>query len=113
MDSTCSSFHAAIELIGRRWNGVILNRLLGGSLRFSELRDAVPEVTDAMLTLRLKELETAALVVRSISQTRPIEVRYALTEIGAQLSPVLAAIGQWGAAWDVAVAGGEAGSDEH
>jgi DNA-binding HxlR family transcriptional regulator len=102
--NACSSFHAAIELIGRRWNGVILNRLLDGPLRFSQLRAAIPEVTDAMLTLRLKELEAAALLVRSVSTDRPIEVHYALTEVGAQLSPILAAIGRWSVTWDQAVA---------
>jgi DNA-binding HxlR family transcriptional regulator len=95
----CPAFHAAIELIGRRWNGVILQELLDGPLRFSELRDRIPRITDVMLTQRLKELETAGLVDRSVSSDRPVQVSYALTGIGKRLGPVLDAVASWGADW--------------
>ena len=103
---TCPVFHAAIELIGRRWNGVILQQLLGRPLRFSELRDRIPRITDVMLTQRLRELETAGLVDRSVSSGRPVQVSYALTAIGERLGPVLNAIASWGADWAA-----EAGTD--
>ncbi len=95
----CHDFHAAIELIGRRWNGVILQQLLHGALRFSELRDRIPGITDAMLTQRLKELEGADLVERSVRADRPVQVRYTATAIGLRLAPVLGAVASWGADW--------------
>ena len=96
----CPNFHAAVELIGRKWNGVILLQLLGGPLRFLELRERIPRVTDAMLSQRLKELEAAAIVERVVTTaTRPVEVRYLLTPIGDRLAPVLDAVSAWGNDW--------------
>ncbi|MTD59587.1 winged helix-turn-helix transcriptional regulator [Amycolatopsis pithecellobii] len=95
----CPRFHAAIELIGRRWNGVILQRLLTGPLRFSEIRRGVPGLTDAMLSQRLRELEDAAVVKRIVTDQRPVQVTYALTPIGSQLSPVLTAVADWSVQW--------------
>lgn len=97
--SKCTAFHAAVELIGRRWNGVIVDLLLTSSLRFSELRAAIPDITPAMLSQRLKELERAGLVSREVSATRPVEVSYTLTETGAQLSSVLDAVAEWSMSW--------------
>jgi DNA-binding HxlR family transcriptional regulator len=97
--SACPCFHAAIELLGRRWNGVIIDNLLAGPLRFSEFRESIPEITPAMLSQRLKELEGAKLVRRDVSATRPIEVRYALTEIGQRISTALDAVAEWSIDW--------------
>ncbi|MFD9701627.1 winged helix-turn-helix transcriptional regulator [Lentzea sp. NPDC059081] len=95
----CPRFHAAIELIGRRWNGVILQRLLQGPLRFSEISRGVPRLTDAMLSQRLRELENADIVERVVGPERPVQVTYGLTPIGAQLAPVLHAVAAWSNEW--------------
>ncbi len=97
--AVCSDFHAAIELIGRRWNGVVLQQLLDGPQRFSELRDHIDGITDAMLSQRLKDLEAAGLITRDVGTCRPIEVHYELTAIGTQLAPVLQAVGNWAHRW--------------
>lgn len=97
--SACASFHAAVELLGRRWNGMIIDNLLTGPLRFSELREGIPGITPAMLSQRLKELEAAKLVSRDVSTNRPIEVRYSLTEIGQQISTALDAVAEWSIEW--------------
>lgn len=97
--NACPSFHAAVELIGRRWNGLIVDVLLAGSLRFSELRAAIPDITPAMLSQRLKELEAERLVERQVSAGRPVEVSYSLTETGRQLSAVLDAVAVWSLEW--------------
>ena len=65
--SACPAFHDAVELIGRRWNGLILRELLAGPRRFSQVRAGIPGITDAMLSQRLKELEAARLVKRTAS----------------------------------------------
>jgi DNA-binding HxlR family transcriptional regulator len=95
----CPSYHSAIELIGKRWNGVILRRLGGGALRFSELRSAIPGITDTMLTQRLRELEDAGIVNREVVNTRPVDIRYGLTEVGNSLSPILDAVANWSNQW--------------
>lgn len=105
----CPRYHAAIELIGRRWNGVILQRLLDGPLRFSEIRRGIPRLTDAMLSQRLRELEDAGVVERLVVDERPVQVTYALTPIGTRLSPVLAAVAQWSNEWAERDGGDNAG----
>jgi len=95
----CPLFHTAIELLGCRWNGQILQVLIGGRRRFSELRSAIDDLTDAMLSRRLKDLESAGIVLREVSSARPIEVHYELTNVGAQLLPVLDAIADWSNIW--------------
>jgi DNA-binding HxlR family transcriptional regulator len=97
--SACPYFHAAVELIGRRWNGVIIDILLTGPLRFHELRSGIPDITPAMLSQRLKELEAAQVVRREVSTTGPVEVRYVLTEIGQQMSAALDAVAEWSIDW--------------
>ncbi|WP_298228925.1 helix-turn-helix domain-containing protein [Gryllotalpicola sp.] len=86
-------------MIGKRWNGVIIEALLTRALRFSELRGAIPEITPAMLSQRLKELERQQLVRREVSAERPVEVTYSLTAVGRQLSVVLDAVAEWSLGW--------------
>jgi DNA-binding HxlR family transcriptional regulator len=94
----CPAFHAAVELIGRRWNGVIIDALLQQPLRFSELRAAIPDITPAMLSQRLKELEADEVIIREVSG-RPVEVSYELTDVGRGLSTVLDAVALWSIDW--------------
>jgi len=63
----CPFFHRAVELIGRRWTGAILAVLMQTEeMRFSELAAAVPELSDRLLSERLKELESYGLVERRV-----------------------------------------------
>lgn len=91
----CSVFHAAIELIGRRWTGAIIMAMFSGPKRFCEFKDAIPELSDRLLTERLKELEEHGVVAREVSTGRPVQVLYTLTEKGRGLEPILKSIGDW------------------
>lgn len=96
----CPHYHEAVELIGRRWTGAILEVLLqGGSLRFSELAAAVPELSDRMLSDRLKELESRGVVQRTVYAGPPVRVEYALTEMGVALGPAVAELKAWARRW--------------
>lgn len=95
----CQQFHTAIELIGKRWTGAILYALLQRERRFSEFRDALPDMSDRLLTERLKELESHQLIVRDVHVSRPIQVFYRLTDKGKELQPILDAIGHWAWKW--------------
>lgn len=108
LSGSCPQFHEAIELIGRRWNGVILQHLLSGPLRFAEIAKRIPGITDAMLSQRLKELEGAGIVSRIVSVGRPVEVRYSPTAVGVGLVPVFDAIAAWSTDWarEAAIEGG-------
>jgi DNA-binding HxlR family transcriptional regulator len=92
-------FHAAIELIGRRWAGAILWTLAAGPHYFAELSAAVPGLSDRLLSRRLRELEGAGLVERSVHDGTPPRVSYALTEKGRSLEPALGELRDWARDW--------------
>lgn len=95
----CQVFHQTIEVIGKRWTGAIIFALLMQPRRFCEFKMAIPDVSDRLLTERLKELEEYGIVAREVSPSRPVQVTYRLTDKGAALEPILQAIGEWGRAW--------------
>src|SRR5437016_14490015 len=72
----CGRFHRAIELIGSRWTGAILQTLFQGRARYAAIRAAVPDITDRMLSERLRSLESEGLVVRAVVPDTPVRVEY-------------------------------------
>jgi len=97
--AVCPHFHAAIELIGKRWTGAILCSLTEGPLRFGELAKAVPGLSDRLLSRRLRELEEEGLVWREVEAGTPVKVTYALTRKGAELRPALDELKGWAQRW--------------
>ncbi|MEP6780936.1 MAG: helix-turn-helix domain-containing protein [Gemmatimonadaceae bacterium] len=97
--SLCSTFHRAVELIGRRWTGAIIFLLLKSPCRFADLRAGIPNVTDRMLSERLHELEGEGIVLRTVIPETPVRVEYALTEKGKGLASVVDSIGVWAHEW--------------
>lgn len=96
----CGRFHHAVELIGRRWSGAVIHLLLSSdSRRYGELRAAIPDISDRMLSERLRELEEAGILVRKVIPDTPVRVEYALTEKGRALKPAIDAIGVWAERW--------------
>jgi DNA-binding HxlR family transcriptional regulator len=95
----CPHFHAAIELIGKRWTGAIVFALTEGPMRFGELAKAVPGLSDRLLSRRLRELEREGLVEREVEPGSPVRVIYSLTEAGADLRPALAGLKDWARRW--------------
>jgi DNA-binding HxlR family transcriptional regulator len=95
----CPYFHEAIELLGKRWSGAIVHALLPGPKRFSELTHTIPQISDRLLSIRLKELEACGIVEREVYGEAPIRVEYALTPKGCALEPALKAIRRWACEW--------------
>ncbi len=95
----CPHFHAAIELIGKRWSGAIVCALTERPLRFGELTKAVPGLSDRLLSQRLRELEDEGLVEREVEPGSPVHVSYSLTEAGAGLQPAIDELGNWARRW--------------
>ncbi len=95
----CPRFQYAIELIGRRWIGAILRVLVVGPARFNEILAAVPDLSDRLLTERLRELEREGIVTRTVAPDRPIRVTYELTECGRSLSDIIGNIADWSESW--------------
>src|SRR5487761_1756427 len=78
----CPLYHEAVELVGRRWTGAILRVLMDGALRFSEIAQAVPELSDRLLSERMKELERRGIVERRVLAGPPLRVEYSLSQMG-------------------------------
>jgi DNA-binding HxlR family transcriptional regulator len=97
--SFCSQYHQAVELIGRRWMGVILIALMEGPRRFNEIEGMIPGISHRLLTERLRELEEKGIVLRRVIVTSPVKVEYELTEAGLDLQEAVAAIMNWGEKW--------------
>src|SRR3954451_1684027 len=95
----CNEFHHAIELIGRRWTGAIIYLLLRSRCRFATLRDAIPDITDRMLSERLQELEAEGIIDRTVVPDTPVRVEYALTKKGRALADAMDAIAEWSSKW--------------
>ena len=95
----CPLYHEAVELVGRRWTGAILRVLMDGPLRFSEVAQAVPELSDRLLSERMKELEARGIVERTVIPGPPLRVEYALSQMGRELEPALSELQRWAKRW--------------
>jgi DNA-binding HxlR family transcriptional regulator len=95
----CPYFHEAVELVGKRWTGAIVHALLPGPLRFSELAQSIPQISDRLLSMRLKELEGFGIVARQVYEHAPVRVEYELTAKGRALEPAVAALRSWAREW--------------
>jgi DNA-binding HxlR family transcriptional regulator len=98
-ETCCSSYHQAVELVGKRWTGAILFVLMDGPTRFSEFKRLVPDLSDRLLSERMKELEAEGIVERRVIDDTPVRVEYRLTEKGEALEPAVRALKRWANAW--------------
>ncbi|MGO9000222.1 MAG: winged helix-turn-helix transcriptional regulator [Polyangiaceae bacterium] len=104
--SLCPKFTAAMDVLDKPWNGLIILALEDGPLRFNEIAARAGAIGDRMLSLRLRELETRGLIVRSVASGPPVRVAYALTEVGRGFREVAEAMSRWGDAVLRAQSGG-------
>src|SRR5258705_10156987 len=98
-EECCSLYHQAVELVGKRWTGAIVMVLLEGPARFSEIKDCVPDLSDRLLSERLKELESEGMVARQVLERIPVRVQYLLTHKGMALGPALDSLKSWAQFW--------------
>jgi len=94
-------FHCALDLtmefIGGKWKTVVLWYLRKDKKRYAELRKQMPQITERMLSIQLKQLEADGLIKREVfTQKPPLKVEYSLTDFGKTLIPVLESIAKWG-----------------
>ncbi len=95
----CPRYQRAVEIVGRRWSGAILRAMLAGASRFGEIQEAIPELSNRMLSERLREFEAEGIVERVVVPERPVRVEYRLTEKGRALNDVVEALSCWSQDW--------------
>jgi DNA-binding HxlR family transcriptional regulator len=95
----CEHFQRAAALIGKRWNPQVVRALQTGATRFTAIRDTIPQISDALLSERLKELEAEGIVTRTVTPDTPVRIDYRLTERGRGLTKVMDELGRWAERW--------------
>jgi Predicted transcriptional regulators len=95
----CEHFHQAAVLLGKRWTPQLVRALLGGETRFSDLRAGIPQISDHLLSERLKELEAAGVVTRTVTPVTPVRITYGLSERGRDLAGVIGELAAWAERW--------------
>lgn len=95
----CPKYESAAELLGKKWTGLIVRVLMGGPKRFKDIKEQIPDMSDKMLTDRMKELESLGIVKRTVYPEMPVRIEYDLTEKGRDLEEVTNSIQHWGDKW--------------
>lgn len=91
----CPKMESAFRLLGKRWIGIIIHVLLDGPKRFKDLTAIIPNISQKMLSERLKELENEGLIERNVIDEAPVIVIYQLTDKGKNLKGVMNEVGLW------------------
>lgn len=91
----CTTFHSAIEFIGKRWMGVVIYTLLKGPKRYNEIISSIPGISDRLLTERLRDLENEGLIIKRMIAVSPKKVEYELTATGKELEEVIHVLMKW------------------
>lgn len=89
--------NSAVEIIGSKWNLIIIWRLSEGPIRFTELQKQLGDVNSKTITKHLRDLEKHKIITRTVYPEVPPRVEYALTEAGKAFIPILVTINEWGA----------------
>lgn len=96
----CPKFENAFELLGKRWTGLIIRTLMSGQKRFSDIAEAIPNMSARMLTERFKELEKEGIITRKVYPEIPVRIEYELSEKGKELEAVMDEIQKWAEKWN-------------
>jgi DNA-binding HxlR family transcriptional regulator len=95
----CPKFETAFQILGKRWTGLIIRCLMNGPMRFKDISELIPNMSDRMLAERFRELEGAGIVVRNVYPETPVRIEYELTPKGRALAPVMDALQAWADEW--------------
>ena len=96
-DEDADFIREVLDLVGDKWSVLIIGTLADGPVRYSDLGDAIPGISQRMLTLTLKHLQRTGLVTRTSYPEVPPRVEYALTDLGRSLLSTVLALAAWSA----------------
>ena len=96
----CPRYDRAIDILGKKWNCMIIRSMLSTPRRFSDISNYIEGLSDRLLSQRLRELEESGIVERRVYDSKPVLVEYTLTEKGAAFRQVVEAIQRWADQWE-------------
>jgi DNA-binding HxlR family transcriptional regulator len=96
--SLCPRFEKGMQIVSKRWCGLIIHQLLDGPQRFCTIESAFP-ISGRLLSERLKDLEQEGIVKREVFPEMPVRIEYSLTDKGRALTPVIREIEKWSESW--------------
>jgi DNA-binding HxlR family transcriptional regulator len=99
LEHPCPRYARAARVLGKRWTPLVIRALMKGPRRFSEIRDYIGNISDRLLSQRLKELEAEDIVRKKVVSVTPLLVHYELTRKGRELQEVVEAIQRWADKW--------------
>ena len=94
----CPKFEKAMDLINKRWVGMIVYQLLSGPQRFCTIEGSIG-ISGRVLSERLKDLEQEGIIKREVFPETPVRIEYSLTEKGKDLEPIMNQIKDWSQKW--------------
>jgi len=94
----CPRLQKGMDIITKRWTGLIIYQLLSGPQRFCAVQDALP-ISGRLLSVRFKDLENEGIITRAVYPDIPVRIEYSLTEKGRALEPVVRDIQKWSQDW--------------
>jgi DNA-binding HxlR family transcriptional regulator len=95
----CPKFEKAMEILSKRWTGLIVHQLLPGPQRFVRIENSLPNLSGKVLSERLRELETEGIIRRDVYPDTPVRIEYQLTDKGYALAPLFGHIEKWSQDW--------------
>lgn len=95
----CNKYKSAFNILGKKWTGLILRVLQEGPMKFTDISNLIPELSDKMLGERFRELEAQGLITRKVYSTIPVRIEYELTDKGKGLKPAFDEIQKWAETW--------------
>lgn len=96
----CPKLESALNMLSKKWMGLVIHALQDGPKRYKDIADFLPDISDRMLSERLKELEEMKMVTRHVYPEMPVRVEYGLTDKGKEVKPILDEIEKWSLKWD-------------
>ncbi len=96
--TVCPKFEKAVNILNKRWTGLIISQLLTGSQRFCNIESNIG-ISGRVLSERLKDLEKEGIVNRTVYDETPVRIEYSLTEKGKALAPLMNEIQNWADHW--------------
>lgn len=94
----CPRFEKAMNILSKRWTGLIIYQMLSGPQRFCNIESAIG-ISGRLLSERLKYLENEGIVKREVFPETPVRIEYSLTEKGRSLEPIMKEIEKWSQTW--------------